>query len=229
MTIMGRVSGRLMTRARIVATALFIGAVINVAGTGGASAVAWGDAIALQVNGFDNPLVIFGFNPQPDPPEDAILSLANPQQPTLSRTNGFTTDTVFDVFFAIGLPNGAGSAYSLRPSALPAGEFGNFQFTAVGPMGNLLIDLGFSTSSSGMGFLTSVDDVSFNPQPEPPFGFAGMAMEMGFTSFSTAVVSLQITDEDGNVFSMRQVPEPGMAAILAIGFAGLVLRRRRRA
>jgi PEP-CTERM motif len=197
----------------------------------GNQTVNWANAFVLQdvttsaTGGpVENPLVLVGFNPQPEPPAgpDTVLNNSTPNMPELGLT-GVNNPQTFRLLFAIGAPTGK-FAISSSTDATANG----LSLTVTGPNGSYMIDFGFRTSSMG-GISDPGSLVGFNPQPEPPAGPADSAvfgMDFQFTSLSDAFVSLQVTGPGGNSLTFRQVPEPAALAIFLVGLAGLGLMKR---
>lgn len=189
--------------------------------------------VSLFAQGFatTNPLILFGFNPQPEPP--AATALWRSSETTASRSiDGVSGDQVFTIL--IGLEKGG----ILDLTAVPGPE--------ETPIGLLLpavqrareaarsvVEIDFFTSSGG----TPLNIVSFNPQPEPPprlRGFDVWGLEFQFSSLSTARVTFSVDDGDGNRVTLTPVtpaaiPLPpafllGMGGLAALG----AVRMRRR-
>lgn len=185
----------------------------------------------------DNPLVIFGFNPQPEPPDlnrFDDLGLIDPEIGVTLESQAFGAASGFELL--LGIVNPGGDATLMAPADIPTGAFSQLTFAAEIGTTTLSLDFGFSTSSGGQ----ALNAVSFNPQPEPPAFLdpdAVGGLGFGFTSFSSATVTLTVRDSGGNavpvgtvttVAALAPIPLPVTAPLLAGGL-GLLLALRRRA
>jgi len=190
--------------------------------------VTWSDAYTLETRGgFENPLVLLGFNPQPDPPgQDPFLDLSDPTQAKLQITG--TSAPSFEVWIAVG---GVGpQPYTIDPSGqLNTGEF-EFGFENGA---SFVATLSVQASS---GDLVPGSWVWFNPQPDPPGtpdDWLGFSFDVtGGGSPQDVVIVLEIS-EGGMPLSMSlpaSVPSFSVWGwlLLAGGFAvtaGLALTR----
>ena len=187
----------------------------------------------LGTNGVINPDVLVGFNPQPDPPGSDPSSIADLffVNPTTARftLTGQSNPQKFQFFFALNL---AGSELVVNAPEIPLSNFESLTFgvDAVVPGAGSThicdVDLGFTTSSAGLVDFASL--VGFNPQPDPPLGYAGGALLFEFTSLSDAIVTFRLLDASGDALQLRQVSEPGTMALIGLGLFGFGLARLRK-
>ncbi|GGE28219.1 hypothetical protein GCM10011360_15510 [Primorskyibacter flagellatus] len=171
-----------------------------------------------------NPLMIFGFNPQPEPPpadapiEEVAFTYAKIDW-TFDRVDPGQT---FVLYF--------GGPGLVPPRLDPAVEYETMRFEMLAGIELLYFDLTFDTSSGGVG--TGFDAVAFNPQPEPPADWDFFAWEFAFTSYSSVGVSMAVSAASGAEVGFGPapaVPLPAGLPLLAAGLAGAgVLRRRYR-
>lgn len=196
-----------------------------------ATPVDYGTAFRLQVDaGIENPLIFFGFNPQPEPPPLSYTgtSLSLPGDDAALTAGGLSNPQSFQVFFAISSANGA----TVVPPADPAADFAEITVPVDTGLQTLMVTLRFSSESGGIG--SSLGAVSFNPQPEPPPSvlgdYSGYGLDFSFTSLSDATVVLNVTDDSGQNLPISAVPLAPAAVYLIAAFAGAAgLAARRRA
>ena len=200
--------------------------------------VDWGDAFALQTSGaITNPLVLVGFNPQPEPP-GTTLNFSNPLSPTFNVAGVSQTaeaPLTFQILFAMITPL---SITFGDPTALgepgTRGDVSSFNFQARDVGDEVLFDINFNLTTSSGGTVVPGEWVGFNPQPEPPGFPAGsgplFAFNFFFSSLSTATLSLNIQDGDGQALSFAPavIPLPAALPLFLTGLAGLALIKRRR-
>jgi hypothetical protein len=200
-----------------------------------APVVDWADAFRLEPSGgLTDPVVLIGFNPQPDPPvRITTLDLRDPTAPRLVIT-GQSNPQTFVLFLAIGVGelNGDPTSMDFDLPPLPGADLSSYGFRATGDGSVHDVLLTFSTSSAGIIDGTSI--VGFNPQPDPPGNFGAfdvMGLEFSFTTLSDAIVTLQITDQAGAPLSLTAaaVPEPATLSLVGLGAAAMAWSRRRRA
>jgi hypothetical protein len=200
-----------------------------------APVVDWADAFRLEPSGgLTDPVVLIGFNPQPDPPvRITTLDLRDQTAPRLVIT-GQSNPQTFVLFLAIGVGelNGGPTSMDFDLPPLTGADLSSYGFRATGDGSVHDVRLTFSTSSAGITDGTSI--VGFNPQPDPPGSFGAfdvMALEFSFTSLSDAIVTMQITDQTGAPLSLTAaaVPEPATLSLVGLGAAAMAWSRRRRA
>jgi hypothetical protein len=196
-----------------------------------ASSVDWGNTFALQTSGGPvNPLVLVGFNPQPEPPigHGSVLDFGNTSgtssEPTVTANGTFDSDQLFQILFAM---DGPGISFS-NTAGIPDNS-GHFEFSALDAAGAMLFNIMFDVTTSSNG-VPNGDWVGFNPQPEPPIYLPGqgaaIGFNTGFTSFSAVTLKLQIQDAQGNALNFSEapavVPVPAAVWLFATALMGLV-------
>jgi hypothetical protein len=171
--------------------------------------------------GFENPVVLFGFNPQPEPPPAGFTGITlatTPDSASLTAGN-LSNPQMFELIFGISTANGA----TVVAPPEPAADYGQLTLAIDTGLQTLFAVFDFTTTSGGI--VSSIDDVSFNPQPEPPpasFAPYDMFGQMfSFTSLSDATVTLTIQDANGGRLGLTALPEPASVLLVAFGLAGL--------
>ncbi len=169
--------------------------------------------------GLQNPGIIVGFNPQPDPPGEPLpsLDLTNPDHLVVTESYGTTFNFVLSFLGLPGLllPAVQQPSYDADIDRWTT----NFGFEYGGK--TFGVDLEFSGPGS------SITWAAFNPQPDPPGDVAGYTI--GFAADASVGVQIQ---ENGSALSFTSVPEPSAWAMMGLGFAALgafSLRSRRSA
>ena len=164
--------------------------------------------------GIDNPGVIVGFNPQPDPPgaPPTTVDLRDPTRPLFDQSSGNKYDVVVSFLFP-------GTTGLLLPAVQAPNADGRTQVSFCdgsvrdnGSCDGSVVVL--SMAFSGVGGI--VDWVSFNPQPDPP----GDVFSYEITFAGDATLALGVT-ENGNPLTFSAAPEPGTWVMMALGFASL--------
>ena len=186
------------------------------------------DGLRLSIpsteNGFLNPGVLVGFNPQPEPPLRISADLSEPvypswtwssDEPAPADTHGYGFIVAFDFGSAVDIRYD--TTLMARPDASNHYEFG---FTASGITDQFIVGLDFS---EGSGTFNPASFVSFNPQPEPPL-FQGMdfqAFEFNMTPASPTeiAVTMSVRNEDLRAFGVfsPEVPEPSGCLLMCVG------------
>ena len=195
--------------------------------------VDWGNTFTLQTSGGPvNPLVLVGFNPQPEPPgyRGSVLDFGTSSEPTVTANDTFESDQLFQILFAM-----EGQGISFSNTAGAPDRFGHYEFSALDAAGAILFNILFDLTTSSNG-VPNGDWVGFNPQPEPPAYLPGqgaaIGFNTGFTSFSAVTLKLQILDAQGNALNFSEAPAvvPVPAAVWLFGTAliGLVGFSKRR-
>lgn len=205
--------------------------------------VDWSGSFTLNGSGSGvvNPIVMVGFNPQPEPPgvfdtELVSLDLANPMMPTISvPTLGIQR---FGILFSTFIVDDNNIPVPLQINASGVPDInGHFGFNVMGLAGGSFFDVFFDISMDSGGVFDPASWVGFNPQPEPPgfpIGSASIGFDFRFTNLlaAEANLSMSIVDANGNAMSLTNVvPEPSSILLLGsglIGLAGVLMKRRRR-
>jgi hypothetical protein len=192
----------------------------------------WSKAHGLRGSGplGDDPRVIFGFNPQPEPPRlfTQELGLGEPAMPSITNRGDFGPGSVFEVLMAIG-NGGALTLQQMNRGGYPPDPIRTIGFDVFDAAGRDLFDVFLDFDSSSGGALDGATAVAFNPQPEPPAGFGAdsdFGVAFTFTSFSDVTVRLRMFDPQGNAIVFQSVGEPAALALVGIGLIGLRVGRR---
>ena len=199
--------------------------------------VDWGKAttfFATGASGPENPVVLVGFNPQPEPPA-ALWDLSDPTRPTI--TFPAQPPEPVRIYMAFN------PAFGINPCVAP--DPGGFQFEITDAHTYRVV---VEASQSDGSQLDPASLVGFNPQPEPPgsgmpFGYEWQTMSggggagAGPAGPTTTTLSFQILD-GGVPLSLRVASQvPGLpisglvalaGALLAAGLVGAVGVRRAR-
>jgi hypothetical protein len=193
-----------------------------------ATNVNWSSAVPFTVNaGVESPLVLFGFNPQPEPPPSGLVtnSFFDPAAATLELSGIEPTPFLF--FTAA-----KGGSFAFPPEPIMDFDSLTIPFTTSG--GSRLSFL-FSLSPGGDGDASSgiSDPLFFNPQPEPPPGFDdSIGFLFAFNDLSgvdTVQLSLQVLDDSGQALGLSPVPVPAAAWLFGtalIALTGIGKRRK---
>jgi hypothetical protein len=181
-----------------------------------------------------NPLILFGFNPQPEPPAATGFWTTGGTSATRS-IDGVSGDQLFVIL--IGLGQGSTLDLTALPRRLPVGPLllpAVQQVRLAGPRTSSRLEIDISSSSGGF----ATDIVSFNPQPEPPaiFGdFDVWGLQFRISSLSTATVGFAVQDANGARVTLTDVTPPPipLPPTLLLGLGGIAalgaLRRAGRA
>ena len=175
----------------------------------------------------ENPAVLVGFNPQPDPPAFPwAVDVGDPLLPAVQSPSGGAH--AFRFVFALDNPSFPGVGWSFN--LVPQSDIDSFGFDA--QLGSALVVhvVAHATSSDGA-HLDPGSLVGFNPQPDPP-GFGTIGFDFSFNAAAPATfsrlgliadvvpfarVDFQMTDANGNPFAFRPVPLPGTLPLLLFG------------
>lgn len=189
-------------------------------------AVDWATCIILEEINLQAPRILASINPQPEPPGGAVLDLTNPANPILARETGGIAP--FRVLFALGGPEPVIFVpYIIHPEI----GSGHLEFEARHAATEQLmfqVVMDIFTSSGGFPVLQTWTQI--NPQPEPPLpvGAAYTGFDFTFSSLSTAYLSFQVQDSQGQALGFSQVPAPSSLLLLGSGLIPLLRRKKTR-
>ena len=190
---------------------------------------------AASPGGVQNPGVLVGFNPQPDPPALPLsLDLGNNLLPAVQTPTG--GEHAFHFLFALGNLPGTDLHWSFALAPSPGA--GQFAFDAlVGS--NLALHVVARASESDGARLDPGSLVGFNPQPDPP-GFTAIGFDLAFSPpptvnslavigdfVPTATIQFQVTNAFGDAYAFTAVPLPSSLGLSSLAAFGLALCRRR--
>ena len=170
--------------------------------------------VATDISPMQDPGVIVGFNPQPEPPgiPATVLDLHRPAHPVLfnpSTGGAFTLLFAFETFVTGGIT---------LPPAPNSDGFTGFSRTIDGHQVNVIFDF-------GPGVVSQASWASFNPQPEPPGDVLGVVFQFQGAQDPYVGFSVRL---DGRQLTFASVPEPASWGyfILGLGCTGAALRWR---
>jgi len=170
-----------MRNVRFVA-ALLVGLLPSVAKAGTAN---WAEAFEFRTaGGLENPGVLVGFNPQPEPPAGTAptaVDMSFPSSATLTIPDVAVSNGKAQVLFAV--PD----SYSIGNIGDLVGRTLSLQVSQLSVQ-----DVFFTMTTDSGGSPAPGSLVMFNPQPEPPAGWIGVGFEFEFTSNSAATLSVQM-------------------------------------
>ena len=192
-------------------------------------------AMSASVTGFENPGVLVGFNPQPDPPAlPLFLDLGNSLLPALQTpaVGGRT----FRFLFGLIDPPEPDSHW--RFALTPPPDPDSIAFDVLLDSAMALHVVGHAAISDG-GRLDPGSIVGFNPQPDPP-GYTAIGFDMSFDPVVvnalalvgdvvlSARIDFQMNGANGSPFAFTTVPLPAPFAMLSGGLGLLGLSELRR-
>ncbi|MEM9764352.1 MAG: hypothetical protein AAF968_17920, partial [Pseudomonadota bacterium] len=126
--------------------------------------VDWLSGISFSADiGPENILVIFGFNPQPEPPAMPAPLVQDVVDPTAAVRNLLGVEpTPFELFIAA-------TGGTFGTPTLPMSDFSSLIIPFTTTLGNdVNFVLDFTPSADGDNSTATTDALFFNPQPEPP-------------------------------------------------------------
>lgn len=199
---------------------------------GTSAEVDWPSALQFSFDaGAENPLVLFGFNPQPEPPALTVNQVLGPTR-AVQEVSGIEP-TPFEFFIAT-------SAGSFSLPTVPESDFSALQVGYTSPGGvDFIFQFNFSPAADADPGSGS-NPLFFNPQPEPPadfgepfgFGFSFGGMRNG----DLVSVGLEILNESGEAIPISgsvaappvAVPNPAWMLPVMLVLLRLMARRRLR-
>ncbi len=165
-----------------------------------AQEVDWSTSFLFRTTGgfgFENPMFRVAFDPKDYPPDPVMPTLVDLNEPTvitLTIPDIAVTEGAARILFAVE------EEFTLNAEGTP--EDGIFSFETVG-QGVQNFEMTMRTGSGGIPIPGSWE--AFNPQPEPPAAFQGMAFDFQFSSNSPATLEIRALDDGVESFSFELV------------------------
>jgi hypothetical protein len=216
-------------RSRLLVVSLMLALMVPAVAT---AEIVWPTAMAFRVDtGVETPLVLFGFNPQPEPPPALATNRFFDPETAVQELSGIDP-TPFQLYLA-----SEDGAFSV-PSE-PVVDFDTIEipFTTNGGV-DLTFLVRFSPRGDGDASTGISDPLFFNPQPEPPPQLASIGFLFAFEGVAAGddvSTSLQVLDEGMQPIAMTpvaQVPATGMSGSLVltavVGATGMLAALRSR-
>jgi hypothetical protein len=199
--------------------ALFVSFILAFATTTSrADAIDWSSTLQFTADaGIESPLILFGFNPQPEPPPAySTIDTIDPSEAT--RELSGIEPTPFLLYLSA-----EGGTFSFPPEPILDFSTLNIGFTTTGGT-DLTFEFTFSPTGDGDASTGISDPLFFNPQPEPPPNFDdAFAFQFAFEGLrvgDSAAISLKIYDETGAPVKLSAVPVPPAIVLM---FSGITL------